>query len=432
MYSKSARNGQIRRLRLWGKGHLRDPLYRSSSFLLGSLIATAGGGFLFWLLAANLAPAPAVGISATLVSSVSLLTYLTGLGLPYGMLKFATRDEGISSLVNGSLAVCIATSVGASIIFVIGIELWAPDLRSLVNDPAEAGLFSAANAATGIIVLLDSLAVARRRAEIAFLRAVILSVLRIVAVALLAPSGADGIFIASAAPAVLVGAISVVSLPVAGLHYRLRLAVGWSRLRPYLGYSVRNAPSALLAGAPPFLLPLLVLAILGPTQAAYFYVAWSFVAVAIVVPSVVANVALSEGSRADAWKTARHGRGFALMVCAMLMVVLIACAPLLLSLFGSEYKAASSALRIFSVALVPWTFVSLSVAALRAEARYGEMTWAMFGLAVSCLAGAVALGSQIGLNGVALGWTIGASLSALVLETYLWRARLRRRPAVVD
>ena len=62
------------------------------SFLLTlSTGISAAGGFVAWSLAAHVAAPHAVGVAACLFASCSLLSYLTSLALPYGLLRYASN-----------------------------------------------------------------------------------------------------------------------------------------------------------------------------------------------------------------------------------------------------------------------------------------------------------------------------------------------------
>jgi O-antigen/teichoic acid export membrane protein len=412
--------------------HVREPLYRNSYFLLGSLVASAGGGFIFWVAAARLAPAADVGRASALISAVTLLSYLTSLGLPYGLLRHGVLDDGLASVMNGALMISTLTSVLASLIFCLGIHWWAPNLTSLVDTPSGVAIFAVANVAVGLTVLLDSFLAARRLAQWATVRAGLLSAGRFVLLAPLVHHGARGVYLAGTVPFIVVAALSVLVLPHLEPRYRIRELRDRLAVRRFLAYSVRIFPSTLLGGAPPFALPLIVLAIVGPTQTAYFFAAWSAVSVALILPSMIANVVLSEGSRDDPWSACYRARKLALIIVTPVTLIFLLGANLILSVFGHDYQQAAWMLRIFSVSLIPWAVMSIDLAAIRAEARHRDLNWMMLALSVLSLVGAVALGVVLGLDGIALGWTLANLLMTVSVRLYSKRAAARAhlsRPA---
>lgn len=76
--------------------HLRDPLYKSSYFIMLTSISNAGFGFLFWILAARLYPKEDVGVATALISSMALLVLLSRFGLDQSIIRFfPERDKGV-------------------------------------------------------------------------------------------------------------------------------------------------------------------------------------------------------------------------------------------------------------------------------------------------------------------------------------------------
>lgn len=401
--------------------HARDPLHRSSYFLIGSLVASAGGALIFWVAAAHLAPASAVGRASALVSAVTLLSYLTSLGIPYGILRFGARDNGLTSVTNGSIVISAATSTAAALVFCLGVRLWAPNVRTLVDTPGAVAIFAIANVAVGLAVIFDGFLVARRIAKWATLRAVVTAIGRFILLVALVDSGATGIYLAAVIPFIAVGALTLLALPRLEPRYRLHGIGEREPFRRFLAYSLRMYPSSLLGGAPPFALPLIALAIVGPRETAYFFAAWSAVSVALVLPSMVANVVLSEGSRDQPWAASRRGRTLALRIVTPVMLLLILAAHPVLLVFGHDYAVAAWMLRILALSLIPWAIMSLDLAAMRAEERYRATNVAMLALAITTIGGVVVLGGALGLEGMALGWTLGNVLVAAGVRAYASR-----------
>src|SRR4029079_19645955 len=65
-------------------------------------------------------------------------------------------------------------------------------------------------------------------------------------------------------------------------------------------FALRNVAGSLLSGAPQFALPLVAVAVLGARRNAFFYVAWSIAQIVYLVPAVISNISLSQGTAASA------------------------------------------------------------------------------------------------------------------------------------
>lgn len=408
--------------------HTSDPLYRHSYLLLGSAGISAASGFVFWIIAARLASAEVVGRSGALVSAVALLSYLTSLGLPYGLLRFGARDRGLSSSINVALCLTIGSSMLASVIFVAGVNVWTPALAGLVHTPSRLLFFTAMNVGAALVVMLDNVFAARRAAQVPLLRSFVSAVGRLAALPLLVGLGAIGIYFAALAPTAIVVAIVLIGLPllIPRYHVReLRLDDGAGEL---IRYSLSTYPAALLGGAPPFFIPLIALSVVGSRETAYFYIAWSLLAVFLFVPSIISNMSLSEGSRDLPWRTADRARKFAVSIIVPVTIVLLVLSGPLLSLFGPAYAAHGTwPLRVFAISLVPWTFYNINQAALRADSHHRDLTIVSTVFALMTLLGPIILGLVWGLVGLAAGWTLGVSVTSLVLTLLAIRHRRSER-----
>jgi O-antigen/teichoic acid export membrane protein len=418
------RRGAIGTLRQHG----RDPLFRHSYLLLASAGISAASGFVFWIIAARLSSAEAVGRSAALVSAVALLSYLTSLGLPYGMLRFGSADRDLSSAVNVAVLLTVASSVAASLIFVAGVRLWTPALAGLVQPPPRLTVFVVVNVGAALVVMLDNLFAARRAAQIPLVRSALTAVGKLGLLPAVAGLGAIGIYLAALAPAAAIVLLILVCLPWLVPAYQVRALRYRGSASELVSYSISTYPAALLAGAPPFFIPLIALTIVGSRQTAYFYVAWNLLAILLLIPSIISNMSLSEGSRDLPWRTADRARKFAIALIVPLTVGLMLVGRPMLSLFGHAYAAHGTwPLRIFAVSLIPWTFLNINQAALRADARHRELTLVSMAFAVLTLVGPTVFGLAWGLTGLAAGWTLGVSIASAGLALLAGRHRRRER-----
>ena len=408
--------------------HLSDPLFRQSYFLLVSTALSALSGFLFWFAAAHVANAGAVGRAAALTSAVSLLSYLTSFGLPYGILRHGSDDRGLRSIVGFTIPFTIATSVVASVVFAAGARWWARDLQAVLGGVLGVAFFALANASGALLVVLDNLSAARRAAQYAALRGLVVAVGKLALLGLLASAGARGIFGALFTPVIAAVGVFVLVPRLAALA-SARGCLAWTpELRRYLSFSFRAYPASLLGGAPQFFLPLIVLATAGASRTAYFYVSWSFVSVLLLLPNAVSNVSLSEGSRSEAREVARRARLLALAIAVPVALALWAAASLILRIYGSDYAhGGAPALRLLAASLVPWTFMVVDLSLLRAQDRHVTLTVSTGVFAVATLSFPLLLGFVYGVNGISAGWTIGVTLSAVIVAV-LVRAR---RPRVL-
>jgi O-antigen/teichoic acid export membrane protein len=411
-------------------GHLADQLYRQSYLMLAGTAVSAGTGLVFWVLAAHLAAPGIVGLGAGLIAAVSFLSYLTSLALPYGMLRYARTATHVAGMVNAALSCSAVTSMLAAVIFAAGSARWAPKLHGFLDGGADIALFAVAGTGTALGLLVDNALAARRHGAVALARNAIAGVGKLVLLPFLVHVGPVGVYLSMTMPIVASTAATVAVLP--------RLVPGYSfrDLRPspdvvaLFGFSLRNFPAALASGAPTFLLPVIAVSLLDARENAFFYVAWSVGQVAQLVPSVVANMALSEGATEGAVRSAARAERFVLALLVPACAVGALMAGPLLAAYGPAYaRAGVLPLRCFVVAAVPWAVVMVSQSRLRLEGRYREVTALTLSFCVLSLGLVLVLVRLLGLPGTGFGWLAAATLTALVV--YARRPSRRAAPPAI-
>ncbi len=396
---------------------LRQPLYRQSALLIAGAAVTSATGFVFWLAAARLVDPSELGTAAGLVAAVALINYLTGLGLPQGLLRYSGHFRvSVSELANAAMLITAATSLVGGLVFAAGAPLWAPALQHDLSTPLDLALFSIFNIGVSVGLVLDSALTARRRGQWVLARATMMSVGKLAVLPLAAAGGAIGLYVAMEAPIVVATAVIYLALPVVLPTFRRGALAASEAAGEFIDFSLRTFPSNLFAGAP-LLLPLLVSGLLGSRQTAFFYIAWSFAAILQLAPTLISQVSLSEAPWQDPWTTAARARRFALGLVVPAVAVILVAAPLILSIYGPAYEDnAALSLRALALAVLPWCFFSISISFLRAHDRHLAVAGCSAAFAVAGLTGAVA-GALLGdLDGLALGWLAGTALVALGIE----------------
>jgi len=402
--------------RRWAAQHLADQLYLQSYLMLAATAVSSVTGLGFWVLAARAADARTVGLGAGLVAAVSFLSYLTSFALPYGMLRYARVSAHISGIVNYALSFSALTSVLAALVFAAGSARWAPKLHGFLDGSADVALFALAGAGAAMGLLLDNALAGQRRGGVALARATATGLGKLALLPLLAPLGPLGIYLAMTLPQAASTTAVVVLLPRLVPGYSFRDLRRSPEVGALFGFSLRNYPGALAGGAPTFLLPVIAVNVLSARDNAFFYVAWSIGQVAQLLPSVVANMALSEGATEGAARSAAKAERFvlALLVPACAAGSLVA-APVL-AVFGPDYAAgAALPLRCFVASAVPWAVVVISQSRLRVEGRHREVTSLTLLFCLLSLGLPLAVTGWLGLAGVGLGWLAAVSMTALVV-----------------
>ena len=121
----------------------RVPLYRSSFALMLTTGFNGILGFAYWVLAARLYPAKAVGIGAGAISAMTLVSSLGWIGLQYVLLRFVpVAGRAQTRLVRLTYATAIAIGLVSAGVFLVGFAHLA-GLGVLTESPLTVLLFAA-------------------------------------------------------------------------------------------------------------------------------------------------------------------------------------------------------------------------------------------------------------------------------------------------
>jgi O-antigen/teichoic acid export membrane protein len=417
----------VRRVR----AHLAEPLFRGAYSLMANTLLTSVLGLVFWIVAARLFPSSTVGRDSVLVASMVTLSSICQLNLGNALVRFlptaGTRTRGA---LLGAYALSGATALLAAAAFVLIVPRLSDELEFLSDDLALASLFVASVLLWGVFALQDAALTALRRAPWVVAENALFGVLKLAALPILLAAGAaHGVFVAWVVP------MALLLLPVNYLIFtRVVPRPGTSRPGPTLEDLGRRALARFLAQdylasimgqAAVAALPLIVIALLGSAESAWFYMPFMIVTAFDLLFFNIGTALTVEGAlaeqRADALAHAA-ARRFAILLLPG-VVVMVAAAPLVLLPFGSEYADNGAAvLRLLALSSIFQAAVTLYVALLRLRRRGGEIAVLASAQCLLRLGLAVVLGELIGLEGIALAWLVATALVACAILPRLVRS----------
>ena len=401
-------------------GHFRQPLERSGYALLLASLLNAVLGFAFWALAARWYTTEAVGTATALIAAMTFLATLSTLGLRGGLLRFlpvAGRHTG--RMIRRVYLACAATAAGAATVFVAGSAVWASELTVVRDEPLAAAAFVAVVVCWVIYVLQEHVLAGLGRAVLVPLVAGGYATVKLALLALLIGAAGWGVFAAFTTPALLaVGVVSVVVF--ARLVPRNHASVG--DRAPSLGVLVRFAAgdhtATLLALVAVDLVPLLVLARMGPSASAYYYIAFTAAYVLFLVSSNMGSALVVEASRRPdrlAQLARRTLRNAGALVGVAVAVGVVAARPLL-GFLGEDYaENATTLMQLVLLSALPGVVVGVSNAVARAQNRTRVLVATNLALAVIVFGGAEIGLRTWGLPGVGVAWVVAEILLAIVL-----------------
>jgi O-antigen/teichoic acid export membrane protein len=403
--------------------HLRLPLYRNAYALIFSAATTSALGMLYWVLAARYYDTAVVGLNTAAISAMMFLSGISRLYLEGALIRFLPRaGSAASRLVRYSYLVSEAVALLVGLIFLLGLPFWSPALGFLASSPLLFWGFLIAVMAATLSTLQDSVLTGMRQAIWVPVENTIFAlakILLLVAFASLFP--AYGIFASWTIPMV------VMLLPVNVLIFRYLMpghmrqtAAAAEPVPParvarfvggnYLGYLFQLSSTRLL--------PLIVLHYVGSQGNAYFFLPWTIVLSLQLVASSMTS-SLTVEAVTDERGLAGYARR-ALLQSARLLVpvvlVVLAGAPYIMRLFGSDYSIEGAGLlRLLVLGTLPALVNSLCLGIARVRQQVGVIIVVQALLCLMVLGLSSLFLPTLGIEGVGWAWLASHSIMAAIL-----------------
>lgn len=408
-----------------------DSLLRNAYALIANTGVTAVLGLAYWVLAARLYPAEAIGAGSAVVSALLFVSGVSQLNLQGAVTRFLPVAGGRTpSFLAGAYATTAAAGLGLGVAAAATAGWWAPHDSPLRQSGWFAVAFVGAVVAWSWFVLQDSALTALREASWVPVENGLFGLAKIVLLVVLAGGAGGAIFASWTVPA----ALCLVPVNVA-LFRRIiprRRSTGPApdallTRRALARFVGGDYVGSIFAQALLTLLPLLVVGVLGSTAGGRFYVPWIVATTIDLLPGNLATSFIVESSLAE-HRLGDYARTVIRRV-ALLVVPLAAAtvvlAPALLAAFGKGYvDESATVLRLLAAATVFRAVSTLYVGVCRAQRRVARLAAVQAAQAVLVLGLAVALMPWLGLAGAGLASLGGqAVVAAAVLPRLLAAAR---------
>ena len=190
-------------------------------------------------------------------------------------------------------------------------------------------------------------------------------------------------------------------------------------------YSFFNYVAAFIEGAPIMVLPLLITAVMGPAENAYYYMTMTIANVLFMIPISAAQSLFAEGAQADADTRAKLRRATTFMGALLLPAIAATflLGPWVLGIFGEDYAThGAAALNIFALSALPMAVSVLCRTLLKLKFKSGLI------VVIDLIGAAVIVGfayafSAQQLGGIAQAWLYGQIVLMLLFALTAWRAR---------
>jgi Na+-driven multidrug efflux pump len=310
--------------------------------MLGTFL-NAAFGFVFWIIAARLYPKGDLGMGVAIVSAMTLIGTFSLLGLDQSIIRFFPKGKEKEKFMT-SVTIVILSTISLAILFLLNIDLLAPVMIILKN---QAIIFILLVLIYSIFILFTSSSIAQRKGNYYFLQ-YLLSGSRIFLLIPFAIFGALGILysvgigflIGLIASSILFVRLKIIGKPKINLDY----------LKKSFKFSGTNYIVNSLATSPYQLLPILVLNVLGASETATYYIAFTISSLLFLIPSSFGLSLFVEGSHGESLKqNTLHSLIGIFSLLIPLVFILYFFGGFLLGIIGKSYVDAWDLLKIMAL-----------------------------------------------------------------------------------
>lgn len=332
----------------------RYPLYRNAFFIAASGLIGAPLGFVFWVVAARFYTPADIGTANALMAAIGLVTVLSDLGFGSGITRFLPQERDKSGMINSYFTVTLLLSLVFVLVFIAGLTIWSPKLTFLYQQGRLLFAFIFFAAITVLLQSVSNVFIALRVAKYRFVQELLRSALRLGLAIPFAVFGFQGLFVSSGIATAAAFLVMLAILLITLRGYRLFPTIRIGLIAPMAPFSMAMYVVWIASILPDYILPLMVINLLGAEMNAYFYAAWLFASGATWIANGVGRSLFVEGSHEP-----ERFRSHALRAIKLMFALLIPIAGLLiffpdkfLLLFGQDYSQNGAGL-LRLLALVP-------------------------------------------------------------------------------
>jgi O-antigen/teichoic acid export membrane protein len=420
----TSRSSALRRLlsraaRVGVRPFAQDELLRNSFYLASSTFTMGALGFAFWFVSARLFTPSQVGLATALISAAGIVSCIGLVGMNRTFVRFLPSSQARDTEISSGLWIVFAATAVAATIYLLLVPALVPRL-SFVRESPWLGLgFVAMTTFAAVNLVTDSVFIAYRKTHYNLLIDGVLQGLTKLALPFfLIGLGAYGMFAASGLAATVALGASI-AFVVRAFDYRPRVVVSFRFLAEAWRFSAASYASSLLYLCPVFTVPLIVLNVRGPSQAAYYYVAFQFAYLLSAFVDAVAISLLAEGSQkgADLPALMRRSGKLVALVCIPGGALVAASGHWLLLVFGVPYSQnATVTLAVLAAATPAVGLYEWGSAVLFIRKRLRTL------VLINTVFAAVTIGlafvwSRDGLGWVAAAWLCGNLCAGIIAAT---------------
>lgn len=383
-----------------------DTMLKNSIYLIMTNLSSLAIGFAFWMIATRFYTPSDIGMISAILSSMMLISIISSVGLPMAMtLYLPVNTKNAGRIINSCLIVGIIVSMTFSLIFILGVNIWAPKLVPVLGSLVLMVIFIATTTMTTVSLFMGGIFTAGRRSSFHMIKENIFGIVKIILLMLLSSFGAIGIFMSWSIGLII--AITIGFFLMFKLWKYTPILVIDPIIKSMARFSIGNYVAGIFYNIPKFIFPILIVNLLSAESAGYFFIAMAIAGVFYGIPEAIAGPFLAESSDKEKfWNNVYKVIKFDMYLLIPGLILLMIFGKFALTMFNPTYAEHSfNTLIILSWVSIPLSLITTFnmvrnaqkkvVAAIKIDAAVTIMTlilsiylmriWSIEGIAISYL-----------------------------------------------
>lgn len=395
---------------------LKDSILKNSIYLIATNFSNLAIGFFFWMIVARYYTPDDVGKVSAILSSMFLISMISTVGLPMALTFYLPRysDKGqITKIISSCITLSIITSIIFSVVFILGINIWAPKLDSLL-DPKLAIIFILSTIFTTISALMIGMFTAGKRSSFHMIKENIFGLARISLIILMVNLGAIGIFVS--------WSIGLMIAVITGFVFLSKL---WKytpsiKLDPIVKdmthFSIANYIAGIFYNLPKFIFPVMIIHMLSEAEAGYYFIAMAVASLLFGISEAIAGPFIAESKDTEKfWNNVNKVIKFNVLLLIPGILLFLILGKFVLNLFNPNYAIHSfNAMIILAVTSIPLSLVVIFNMIKNSQKKVITVIKVDAVVTVITLILSIFL-IRIGIEGIALSYLIANTVMAIII-----------------
>jgi len=400
-----------------------DSLYRNSIFLMLSTGVGAFLGFFFWIINARLYSAEQVGIGTTIISTMTLISSFSILGLGNGIIRYLPTSKRKNKKINTSFILVSLMSVLISIIYLIFLKTISPKLSFLRENIIFPLLFILFVVFNSLNVITENVFIAYRSSKFVLIKNSISGFVKLILPIFLVALGAYSIFM-STGIAIAIAFLFGLMILMLRFNYLPKPTIDRSVVKRMIKFSLGNYVAVNLGGFPSMVLPILITNLIGAKYSAYFYIDMMIASLLYIIPTAISQSLFAEGSYSEMELKIHLKKAMKIISLIIIPAIIVTFlfGNYILLAFGKKYSEEGFILlKLLSISGIFYSINAIGSVILNIKHKIKLLILLDFINASAILSLSVFLLKMnlFGVVGVGIGWIVGQGIISVIYLLFI-------------